>query len=111
VLNAEIARRCLDAGARFLVSRGLDVKTVQLGVRKNVVMMAGALTPAELLAACKAGADFVKIFLCSQVGSTAYINALKGPFPEVPLVPTGGVHLETAGKFVAARAAAVGVEN
>ena len=109
VLNSETARRCLDAGAQFLVSPGLDVETVQLAVRENVVMMAGALTPGELMAACKAGADFVKIFPCGQVGGAAYIKALKGPFPDVPLVPTGGVDLETAGSFIAAGAAAVGV--
>ena len=109
VLNAETARRCLDAGAQFLVSPGLDVETVQLAVREKIVMMAGALTPGELMAACKAGADFVKIFPCGQVGGAAYIKALKGPFPDVPLVPTGGVNLETAGNFIAAGAAAVGV--
>jgi 2-dehydro-3-deoxyphosphogluconate aldolase/(4S)-4-hydroxy-2-oxoglutarate aldolase len=109
VLNAETARRCLDAGAQFLVSPGLDVETVRLAVRENVVMAAGALTPGELMAACNAGADFVKIFPCAQVGGAAYIKALKGPFPDVPLIPTGGVNLDTIPNFIAAGAAAVGV--
>ena len=109
VLNVETAQRCLDAGAQFLVSPGLDVETVQIAVRENVLMMAGALTPGELMAARKAGADFVKIFPCGQVGGPAYIKALKGPFPDVPLVPTGGVNLDTAGNFIAAGAAALGV--
>jgi 2-dehydro-3-deoxyphosphogluconate aldolase/(4S)-4-hydroxy-2-oxoglutarate aldolase len=109
VLNAETARRCLDAGAQFLVSPGLDLETVRLAVKENVVMAAGALTPGELMAACNAGADFVKIFPCAQIGGASYIKALKGPFPDVPLIPTGGVNLETIPNFIAAGAAAVGV--
>ena len=109
VLDVETARRCLDAGAQFLVSPGLDVETVQLAAKEKIVMMAGALTPGELMAACKAGADFVKIFPCSQVGGASYIKALKGPFPNVPLVPTGGVNLDTVSNFIAAGAAALGV--
>jgi len=109
VLNAETAQRCLDAGAQFLVSPGLDVKTVRLAVKESVVMAAGALTPGELMAARNAGADFVKIFPCAQVGGASYIKALKGPFPDVPLIPTGGVNLDTIPNFIAAGAAAVGV--
>ena len=109
VLNAETARRCIEAGAQFLVSPGLDVETVGLAAESRVVMMAGALTPGELMAARRAGADFVKIFPCANVGGAAYIKALKGPFPDVPLVPTGGVNLETAAGFIAAGAAALGV--
>ena len=109
VLDPETAQRCIDAGAQFLVSPGLDVKTVQLASAKQVVMMAGALTPGELMAARSAGADFVKIFPCANVGGASYIKALKGPFPNVPLVPTGGVNLETAASFISAGASALGV--
>jgi 2-dehydro-3-deoxyphosphogluconate aldolase / (4S)-4-hydroxy-2-oxoglutarate aldolase len=109
VLDAEMARRCLDAGATFLVSPGLDLDTVKLAAKEKVVMMAGALTPTEVMAAWKAGADLVKIFPCAQVGGPAYIKALKGPFPQVPLVPTGGVNLDTAADFLSAGAAALGV--
>jgi len=109
VLNAETARRCIEAGAQFLVSPGLDVETVRFAAESQVVMMAGALTPGELMAARRAGADFVKIFPCANVGGAAYIKALKGPFPDVPLVPTGGVNLDTAASFIAAGAAALGV--
>jgi len=72
-------------------------------------MMAGALTPTEIMSAWKAGADFVKIFPCAQIGGPSYIKALKGPFPQVPMVPTGGVSLETAADFLSAGAAALGV--
>jgi 2-dehydro-3-deoxyphosphogluconate aldolase/(4S)-4-hydroxy-2-oxoglutarate aldolase len=109
VLNPEAARRCLDAGARFLVTPGLNVKTIELAKKEHVVIMAGALTPTEVITAWEAGADFVKVFPCGQVGGASYIRALKGPLPDVLLVPTGGVNLHTAADFLAAGAAALGV--
>src|SRR6266496_4273403 len=109
VLNAEAARRCLDAGAQFLVSPGLNLQTVELAVREGKLMMAGALTPTEIITAWEAGSDFVKVFPCGQVGGAKYIKALKGPLPQVPLVPTGGVNLDTAAEFIEAGAAALGI--
>jgi 2-dehydro-3-deoxyphosphogluconate aldolase/(4S)-4-hydroxy-2-oxoglutarate aldolase len=109
VLSAEAARRCLDAGAQFLVSPGLNLKTVEFAGREDKLIMAGALTPTEVITAWEAGADFVKVFPCGQVGGAKYIKALKGPFPEVPLVPTGGVNLTTAAEFIEAGAAALGI--
>jgi 2-dehydro-3-deoxyphosphogluconate aldolase/(4S)-4-hydroxy-2-oxoglutarate aldolase len=109
VLDAQAARRCLDAGAQFLVSPGFDCGAVELAVKENVLIMAGALTPTEVIAAWRAGSDFVKIFPCGQVGGARYIKALKGPLPQVPLVPTGGVNLSTAAEFIQAGAAALGV--
>ena len=109
VLNAEAARRCLDAGAQFLVSPGLNLQTVELAVREGKLMMAGALTPTEIITAWEAGSDFVKVFPCGQVGGAKYIKALKGPLPQVRLVPTGGVNLDTAAEFIQAGAAALGV--
>jgi 2-dehydro-3-deoxyphosphogluconate aldolase/(4S)-4-hydroxy-2-oxoglutarate aldolase len=109
VLNPEAARRCLDAGAQFLVSPGLNLKTVELAVREGKLIMAWALTPTEVMAALKAGADFVKIFPVGQVGGAKYIKALKGPLPQIPLVPTGGVNLNTAAEFIEAGAAALGI--
>ena len=109
VLNPETARRCLDAGAQFLVSPGLNLKTVELAVREGKLIMAGALTPTEVITAWDAGADFVKIFPCGQVGGAKYIRALKGPLPQIPLVPTGGVNLNTAAEFIEAGAAALGI--
>jgi 2-dehydro-3-deoxyphosphogluconate aldolase/(4S)-4-hydroxy-2-oxoglutarate aldolase len=109
VLNAEAARRCLDAGAQFLVSPGLNLKTIEFAGREGKLIMAGALTPTEVITAWEAGADFVKVFPCGQVGGAKYIKALKGPFPEVPLVPTGGVNLNTVAEFIEAGAAALGI--
>ena len=109
VLNAEMARRCLDAGAEFLVSPGFNHDMVELAVREGKLVMAGALTPTEVITAWEAGADFVKVFPCGQVGGAKYIRALKGPLPQIPLVPTGGVNLNTAAEFIEAGAAALGV--
>src|SRR6266568_1017380 len=109
VVNVEAARRCLDAGAQFLVSPGLNLQVVQLAAAEGKLIMAGALTPTEVMAAWEAGSDFVKIFPCGQVGGAKYIKALKGPFPQVPFVPTGGVNLNSAAEFIEAGAVALGV--
>lgn len=109
VLNEDAAKRCLDAGAQFLVSPGLNVPMVEFAKKEGKVVMAGALTPTEIMAAWDAGADFVKVFPCGQVGGAKYIKALKGPFPQIPFVPTGGVNLNTAGEFIEAGAVALGV--
>ena len=109
VLDAETARRCLDAGAEFIVSPGFDLETVSSVKRQDKLMMAGALTPTEVITAWKAGSDFVKIFPCGNLGGPKYIRALKGPLPQVPMVPTGGVTLETAADFIRAGADALGI--
>jgi len=109
VLNAEDARRCLDAGAQFLVSPGFNRATVEFAARESKLIMAGALTPTEIIEAWSAGSDLVKVFPCGQVGGAKYIKALKGPLPQIPLVPTGGVNLSTAAEFIEAGAAALGI--
>jgi 2-dehydro-3-deoxyphosphogluconate aldolase/(4S)-4-hydroxy-2-oxoglutarate aldolase len=109
VLDAATARRCLDAGAEFLVSPGFDADLVNFANRENVLVMAGALTPTEVIRAWAAGADFVKVFPCSALGGASYIKALRGPLPHIPLVPTGGVSLKTAGDFIRAGATALGI--
>ena len=109
VLNVDDARRCLDAGAQFLVSPGFNRATVEFAARESKLIMAGALTPTEIIEAWTAGSDLVKVFPCGQVGGAKYIKALKGPLPQVPLVPTGGVNLSTAAEFIEAGAAALGI--
>jgi 2-dehydro-3-deoxyphosphogluconate aldolase/(4S)-4-hydroxy-2-oxoglutarate aldolase len=109
VLDAGSAQRCLDAGAQFLVSPGFDLQTVKFANSQGVLMIAGALTPTEVITAWNAGSDFVKIFPCGNVGGAKYIKALKGPLPLIPMIPTGGVNLNTAAEFIQAGSAAVGV--
>jgi len=95
VLSAENARACMDAGAQFIVSPGLDLPTIEAAHERDVPIMPGALTPTEVITAWKAGADMVKIFPCSAVGGAKYLKALKGPLPQVKMLPTGGVNLTT----------------
>ncbi len=109
VLGAETAARCLDAGADFLVSPGFDAETVKLANLQDKLIMAGALTPTEVITAWKAGSDFVKVFPCGNVGGAGYIRSLRAALPQIPLVPTGGVNLETAADFLCAGASALGV--
>jgi 2-dehydro-3-deoxyphosphogluconate aldolase/(4S)-4-hydroxy-2-oxoglutarate aldolase len=109
VLDLGWARRCVDAGAQFLTSPGFDPKIVEFAAHENIVVFPGALTPTEVMAAAKAGADFVKIFPCAQVGGASYIRALKSPFPDVPFIAAGGVNQQTAADFILAGAVAVGI--
>lgn len=109
VLTAKSATQCLKAGAEFLVSPGFDRPTVRLAKREGVSIMAGALTPTETITAWNAGADFVKIFPCGNVGGPSYIKALKAALPQIPMVPTGGVNTATAADYLKAGASAVGV--
>lgn len=109
VLDPETARACLLAGAEFLVTPALKLSTIELAKRYSKVICPGALTPTEVLTAWEAGADFVKIFPCSNMGGAKYIKALKAPFPQIEMIPTGGVNLDTAADFLHAGAAAVAV--
>src|SRR5258705_6703590 len=109
VLDSETARACMLAGAQFIVSPALDLDTISCCRRYSVPVMPGAMTPSEVVAAWKAGADFVKVFPANAVGGPSYIKALKAPLPQIALVPTGGVSLKTAADFIKAGAAALGV--
>jgi 2-dehydro-3-deoxyphosphogluconate aldolase/(4S)-4-hydroxy-2-oxoglutarate aldolase len=109
VLDLGWARRCLDAGAMFLTSPALDTAMVEFGTAQNVAVIPGALTPTEVVAAARAGADFIKIFPCGQVGGPTYIRALKSPFPDVRFIAAGGVNQLTAAEYICAGAAAVGI--
>lgn len=109
VLGIEMARRCVGAGARFVTSPGLELQVVELAAKEGVLVMPGALTPTEVIAASQAGADLVKIFPCAQLGGESYIRALMAPLPHVPLVAAGGVTQHSAGGFIRAGAVAIGV--
>jgi 2-dehydro-3-deoxyphosphogluconate aldolase/(4S)-4-hydroxy-2-oxoglutarate aldolase len=109
VLDPETARACLLAGAQFIISPSLNVATIEICRRYGVAVMPGALTPTEVVTAWQAGADFVKIFPAGAMGGASYLKALKAPFPQIQLVPTGGVSLTTAADFIKAGASAVGV--
>src|SRR4051794_40327063 len=109
VLDPETARACMLAGANFFVTPSLNISTIELAKRYSKPIFPGALTPTEVLAAWQAGADGIKVFPCSALGGAKYIRALKGPFPDIEFVPTGGVNLDTVSDFLAAGCCAVGV--
>jgi 2-dehydro-3-deoxyphosphogluconate aldolase / (4S)-4-hydroxy-2-oxoglutarate aldolase len=109
VLDPETATKCIAAGAQFVVSPALNLRTIELCNRENIVIFPGSLTPTEVVTAWEAGADAVKVFPCSALGGPKYLRALKAPLPQIKLVPTGGVSLTTAKDFIAAGAWALGV--
>ena len=109
VHDVETARRCLDAGAKFLSSDGLDPETVTFAVKQNVVVIPGTLTPTGVIGAWKLGPDFVKVVPCGHIGGYSYIQDLKAMFPKVPMIAAGGVNQRTAFSFIAAGAVALGV--
>ena len=109
VLDPETCRICMLAGAEFFVTPALNLKTIEMAQRYGKPICPGALTPTEVLTAWQAGADIVKVFPCDNVGGAKYIKALKGPFPQIEMIPTGGVSLATAADFLKAGACAVAV--
>jgi 2-dehydro-3-deoxyphosphogluconate aldolase / (4S)-4-hydroxy-2-oxoglutarate aldolase len=109
VLSGEQAKACLDAGAEFLVSPGLSLPVLEVARSRGKLAIPGALTPTELMSAVSAGAQVVKLFPCGNVGGPKYLKALRGPFPDVALIPTGGVNATNAADYFAAGAFALGV--
>ena len=109
VLSVDVMEQCLEAGAEFIVTPGYNANVVARAKEVGKLIMAGALSPTEVMEAWEAGSDFVKIFPCGSVGGPKYIKALKGPFPNVAMIPTGGVNLENAADFLRAGADALGI--
>jgi 2-dehydro-3-deoxyphosphogluconate aldolase / (4S)-4-hydroxy-2-oxoglutarate aldolase len=109
VTSRELAERSIEAGAEFLVTPCVVPEVIVVAKSHGVAVLPGAMTPTEVFAAWSSGGDIIKIFPASHVGGASYLKALKGPFPQIPLCPTGGVNLQTIADFVKAGAAAVGV--
>lgn len=111
VLDVATAEACIDAGAAFVTSPGIDPEVVAFTLKNDVCAIPGALTPSEVMAAVKSGADMIKIFPCAQVGGPDYIKALRGPFPNVPFIASGGVNQQTAADFLRRGATALGIRG
>jgi 2-dehydro-3-deoxyphosphogluconate aldolase/(4S)-4-hydroxy-2-oxoglutarate aldolase len=110
VLDVETARRCIGAGAQFIGSPALDIPTTEFVAKiPGVIMMAGAMTPSEIMNASKAGADFVKLFPCSLIGADNYVRALRRPFPDIPLIAGGGITQQNAAQYLLAGASALSI--
>ena len=108
VLDAETARAVLLAGAEYIVAPTVNLEVIRLCQRYDKLVMPGAFTPTEILAAWEAGADIVKVFPAEVLGP-AFFKALRGPLPQIRLMPTGGVDLTTAAAFLKAGACCLGV--
>jgi 2-dehydro-3-deoxyphosphogluconate aldolase/(4S)-4-hydroxy-2-oxoglutarate aldolase len=108
ILDPETARAALLAGAEFIVTPTVNLNVIDLCRRYDKLVMPGAFTPTEVLTAWEAGADVVKLFP-AEIGGPRHLSALKGPFPQIRILPTGGVNLDTIGDFVKAGACAVGL--
>jgi 2-dehydro-3-deoxyphosphogluconate aldolase / (4S)-4-hydroxy-2-oxoglutarate aldolase len=108
VLDPETARAAILAGAEFIVSPAINLDVIRLCHRYDKLVMPGAFTPTEILTVWEAGADVVKVFPSDCVGP-GYLKALRGPFPQIRMMPTGGVNLETLPAFIKAGACVVGV--
>jgi 2-dehydro-3-deoxyphosphogluconate aldolase/(4S)-4-hydroxy-2-oxoglutarate aldolase len=108
VLDPETARAALLAGAKFIVAPTVNLRTIELCKRYTALVMPGAFTPTEILTAWEAGADIVKVFP-SEITGPAYLKSIRAPLPQVRLMPTGGVNLQTAAEFLKAGACALGI--
>jgi 2-dehydro-3-deoxyphosphogluconate aldolase/(4S)-4-hydroxy-2-oxoglutarate aldolase len=109
VCSADDADRCIDAGASFIVSPFTNVAVIDACRKAGVLVVSGALTPSEIFAAWRARADVVKVFPANALGGPRYIRSIKAVFPQIKLIPTGGVTLENAPEFISAGAFAVGI--
>lgn len=109
VLSLEQSENCIKAGAKFIVSPIFDVEIVKFCNENQIAVMSGALTPTEVFSAWQAGVDVVKVFPCEALGGAKYVKTLKSVFPEIKIMPTGGVSLETIADFLKSGAIAVGV--
>jgi 2-dehydro-3-deoxyphosphogluconate aldolase / (4S)-4-hydroxy-2-oxoglutarate aldolase len=109
VLSAEMADDCLSSGASFLTSPGFKQKVIEFAAQKGIAVLPGALTPTEIITAWEAGADFVKVYPCAELGGDKYIKALKTALPQIPLIAAGGVTQHTASSYILAGASAIGV--
>ena len=109
VVDGKMAEEVIKAGSAFIVSPNYSRDLIDTAIKHNIPIIPGALTPTEIFDAYKMGADAVKVFPCGTVGGAAYLKAVRGPLPQIPLVPTGGVNLDTAGPMLDAGAYALGV--
>jgi 2-dehydro-3-deoxyphosphogluconate aldolase/(4S)-4-hydroxy-2-oxoglutarate aldolase len=107
--DVDSARQCMDAGAQFITSDGLHVDVTEFTLKQDVVVLPGALTPTEVLAAWKTGSDFVKVVPCLQIGGENYLRSLHRMFPHIPLIAAGGVNQQNAAGFVIAGAIGLGI--
>jgi len=109
VIDTDTARQCVDAGASFLTAPSFDPAIVAFAAAQDIAVLPGAMTPTEIVAAWNAGADFVKVFPCAQIGGDKFIKALSTSLPQIPLIAAGGVNQQTAANYILSGATAIGI--
>lgn len=109
VIDVNTARRSIDAGASFITSPGVDGGAVEYAILRDVLVFPGVLTPTDIIAALRAGADLLKLFPCAPWDGVAYLKSLLGPFPQARFIASGGINQQTAADFIRAGAVAIGV--
>jgi 2-dehydro-3-deoxyphosphogluconate aldolase/(4S)-4-hydroxy-2-oxoglutarate aldolase len=109
VLNADTVHRCVDAGAHFITTPVLKEAVVEAALARETLMISGAMTPSEVLAAWESGANFVTVFPCSALGGPTYIRSLKRPFPQIPMIAAGGINQQNAAEYIRVGADAIGI--
>ncbi len=110
VIDVEMAREAVAAGAQFLISPNLDEAVVRYGVEHNIDVFPGVMTPTEIVRAWKCGARAVKLFPMASLG-LSYLKDVRAPLDQIPMIVTGGVNLDNIGQFIQAGAAGVGLGN
>lgn len=108
-VDLDTAKKCFDAGVKFIVSPMFDEETVKFCSQNETIIMPGALTPTEIFNAYQKGADVVKVFPISSMGGVSHLKAIKSVFPNIEIVPTGGVNLKNFNEYLYAGAFAVGI--
>jgi len=108
VVDRETANKVIDAGAKFVVGPILNLEIIRLCAERDTVVMPGCFSPTEIYTAWTAGADIVKVFPATSLGPK-YFKDIRGPFPDIRLMPTGGVTIDNVGEWIAAGAVAVGI--
>lgn len=108
VLNQDMAKKAMEAGAKFLVSPGLNEGAVVFARNNNIPFIPGVMTPTEIMQAMTLGCDVIKVFPVASLGGAAYLKSLKGPFPELKIMASGGIGLEDIGDYFKAGTFCVG---
>ncbi|HUO61634.1 MAG TPA: bifunctional 4-hydroxy-2-oxoglutarate aldolase/2-dehydro-3-deoxy-phosphogluconate aldolase [Candidatus Acidoferrales bacterium] len=109
VLTAEMAMRCMDAGAQYITTPALKLDVIAATKQRDILVIPGAMTPTEVLMAWESGADLVKVYPCSALGGPSYVRALKRPFPNIPMIAAGGISQQNAAEYIQSGAEMIGI--
>jgi 2-dehydro-3-deoxyphosphogluconate aldolase/(4S)-4-hydroxy-2-oxoglutarate aldolase len=109
VLTADMATRCMDAGAHYITTPALKLDVISAAKKRDILVIPGAMTPTEVLLAWETGADLVKVYPCSALGGPSYVRALKRPFPDISIIAAGGINQQNAAEYIQSGAEMIGI--